>query len=231
MRGIRLAGVLLALLSFQFTARAQLVVGPGGEPPSVFEYHEGTYTLANGTTQSATLKLAMLTEQIGGRKSKPFAKLVVRAANGGLVPIDSATEFAYDNRRFVRVGRLTPDVTLRFRINSDFVEPIVDTGRIELYSYYPRRGNRYVVSSATPGVIHEGDLKRAFIWRRRGAKQLDVMVSVPPSGFNPEFENQLQALFFDRPDILAFIEKHQIRAEDLPAVVRAYNADLKLRFQ
>ena len=163
----------------------------------------------------------------------PDATMVVKSRNGP-VKLDSVVGFTFDKRRFIHLGQLLPGpalVSLRGQLETEFVEVFVDTGRIQLYGYYPTHGNRFALASSLPGVIHENDLVRSFIWRRRGAGGFEVMVHVPPRGFSEDFERQLRSLFSDRPDIVKYIDSHDVRREDLPATVRAYNSGVPFRFE
>lgn len=237
MRVIRLTGLVLALVCFRLPAPAQLYSPPAGGPLSAFEYQQGTYTTTGGHNHSAVLKLQFRTEPgRSGGDDERFATLVVQTPNGPVRP-DSAASFSFDQRRFVNLSQLTPDRSLRDDLKAEFVEVFQDTGRIELYGYYPNNfrlfglGNHYVLASYTPGVIREDDLVRSFIWRRRGTPGFDVLVKLPPRGYNPDFERQLRGLFADRPDILKYVDSHDIRGKDLPAVVKAYNSGLPIRFE
>ena len=225
-------------------------------PLSAYEYHEGTFKTSNGRVSLATLKLVIRAHARPvdlsryGSSSQPqastlpsshtglsvpsedrhYATLVIQTPQGAVRP-DSVVEFAFDRRRFVYLGQLTRDGSLRDEINTDFVEVFQDTGRIELYGYYPTRSNRFVLTSLTPGMIHEDDLVRSFIWRRRGTPGFEILAHVPPRGFNEQFERQLRSLFADRADILKYLNSHDLHREDLPAAVRAYNSGLPFRFE
>ena len=229
MRFILLVAVGLSICGASRPAAAQLYSPALATPLSAYEYHDGTYTTTDGASRAALLKLRMVSEGKNGRR---YTTLVRQGANGTIVRPDSVIGFAFGDRRFVQINQLTADSRLRGVLETDFVEIVLDTvGPIELYGYYPRRGNRYVLSPITPGMIHEDDLVRAFIWRRRGAPSFEVMPPLPPRGYNTEFENQLRALFADRPDLVAYLDAHRIRRQDLPAVVKAYNTGAPLRFE
>lgn len=245
MRRLRLASLLPALLGLTLSARAQrLFTMPVASPLSAYEFHEGTLTKTGGRPQPATLRLALRTEPKSaaatiattygtGRNlsdDRTFATLVVKTPTAVVRP-DSVAEFTFEGRRFVHLSRLTPDLSLRDELNTEFVEVIADTGRIALYGYYPSRGNRFALSPGTPGMIHESDLIQSFVWQRRGEAGVAVAAHVPPRGFNEEFERQMRTLFADRPDILKYIDSHQLRREDIPAAVRAVNSGAPFRFE
>ncbi|MBC7449472.1 MAG: hypothetical protein H7330_15585 [Hymenobacteraceae bacterium] len=245
MRGICSTGVLLALLSFCQVAWAQRLYSPAATGPlSVFEYHEGTYSTEAGRVQSATFKLlsrsgsaATSAPPAAGRSARSddegrYTTLVVQTPTGSTKP-DSVREFTFDERRFVHLDRLTQlDVDrLRTELGTEFVEVFQDSGRVELYGYYPSWGNRYVLASFTPGLIYEADLRRYYFWRRPGEPGFYLMRKLPPRGYNAAFERELRALFADRPDLLKHIDDHNIRLDDLPAAFRAYNSGLPIRFE
>jgi hypothetical protein len=229
MRLTLLAALALVLCGECLPAKAQFFSQVSTGPLSAYEYHDGTYTTLRGVTKSATLRLAMMTDRSGYHKQR-YATLVAQTATGYNRP-DSVVSFSFENRRFLRLSHLTADLSLREEIDTDFIEAFQDTGRIELYGYYPIRQNRFVLASFTPGTIRESDLTRYFLWRRRGAPGFELMARVSPSGFSPAFERQLRALFADRPDIIKYVDTHDIRREDLPAVVKAYNSGRPLRFE
>ncbi len=229
MRFILLVAVGLSICGASRPAAAQLYSPALATPLSAYEYHDGTYTTAGGASRAARVKLMTVSDRTTGQR---YMTLVRQGADGAIVRPDSVIGFAFGDRRFVQIGQLTADRRLRGALETDFVEIVLDTiGPIELYGYYPRRGNRYVLSPITPGMIHEDDLVRAFIWRRRGAPSFEIMPPLPPRGYSREFENQLRTLFADRPDLVAHLDAHRIRRQDLPAVVKAYNTGAPLRFE
>ncbi len=253
MRGICSTGLLLALLTFCLSARAQRLYSPAGSRPlSAYEYHEGTYTTSRGRVQAAVLKLVSLAEPAASKQQRNdagtthsvsdrsaramderrYVTMVVQAREGFVRP-DSVVEFSFDKRRFVHLSRLTTsDVgSLRSDLATEFAEIFQDSGRLELYGYYPSWGNRYVLASFTPGIIYEADLTRYYFWRRHSEPGFRLMRKLPPRGYNAAFESELRSLFADRPDLLQHIDGHNIRLNDLPAAFRAYNSGLPIRFE
>ena len=258
---IRRTGAVLVLVSLRLSATAQSDVvpaggraptpayqvgvrlgviaqpdpAPAGGPLSAFEYHDGTFTTSRGRVQPAALKLQFRSDPHAVGTPR-IATLVVQTPSGAVRP-DSVVSFRFDQRQFVNLTTLTADRGLHAELQTEYVEVFQDSGRIELYGYYPNRfqlfgvGNHYVLASYTPGVMHEEDLVRAYIWRRRGAPSFEVMTKVPPRGYGPHFERQIRSLFADRPDMLPFIDAHNIRRNDLPAAVKAYNAGRPIRFE
>lgn len=233
MRGIRLVGLLLFLVMHRCqNAYAQRLYQPAvASPLSAYEEHPGTVTSTRGRTQPALVKLVLTTDRNAPRRARRYATVRVQVVGDAPIRADSVASFTFDRRRFVNLNRLTPDRALRQDLETEFVEVFADTGRIELYGFYPTRGNRFALTSFVPGVIHEDDLVQYFIWRRWGTPGFAVMAHVPPRGYNDEFEAQLRTLFADRPDILKYIESHDVRRVDLPAAVRAYNAGVPFRFE
>ena len=220
----------LALCGARLSAVAQLYSPLDTGPLSAFEFHDGTYTTVRGASKTASLRLMMTTGRSGGRNPR-YATLVEKTPDGLAKKLDSVISFTFDARRFVQIDQLTKDRSLRDELNTEFVEVFQDTGRIELYRFYPIRGNRFVLAAFSPGVIRENDLTYSYIWRRHGTPGFEVMARVPPRGNSPEFERQLRALFADRPDIVQSIDQHDVRRQELPAVVKAYNARLPIRFE
>jgi hypothetical protein len=226
---MRIVCVLLLAFGLAFgtsPAAAQLYSPAESGPLSAFEYHEGSITTLRATTRPAQVKLRVKKE-----KGKPATATLAAKQAETLLPTDSITGFAYDNRRFLRLSTLKGGAEAEKSIHSEFVEVFQDTGRIELYGFYAPHENRFVVSSFVPGVVHETDLVRSFIYRRRGDLSFQTLPKLPPRGYSPAFEAQWRMLLADRQDLLELIEKHYLRRNDLPAVVQAYNTGQKVRFE
>ncbi len=207
-------------------AVAQLYSRAEAGPLSAFEFHEGSVVMARSAARPAEVKLRLRKD-----KGKPAVITVSAKQAETILPHDSIVSFGYDNRRFIRLGMLKGGPEAEKSVRSEYVEVFQDSGRIELYGFYAPHENRFVLSSFVPGVVHETDLVRSFIYRRRGDLTFQTLPKLPPRGYSPAFEAQWRALLADRPDLLELIDKHYLRRNDLPAVVRAYNTGQKVRFE
>ncbi|MDB5233657.1 MAG: hypothetical protein JWR44_650 [Hymenobacter sp.] len=196
--------LLIAVAAFLWPnwTKAQFIAAPG------------TYELANGSKGAASLKLVLAE---GG---KPATVIGMKNSRERSFRTSELTAFTIEAHRFIRVN----DFRFRSGTDAEFSEPtwleLLEAGPVELYYYH------YQVEMGPNFKAHV----KLPVLRKPGTTLF--MAYVP--GRTPGFDQKLApgtfvaALFPADPVLQRQFATNAITRAQLPAVVHAYNAGLRL---
>ena len=179
-----------------------------------FTFAPGTYQLANGAKGSAPLKLAL------AENGSPT--MMVGVKNGRERKFRSAelTAFTVEKHRFIKVN----DFRFLSGTDADFKDPalleILETGPVELFYYYYQveMGTNFKAHVKLP-VLRKAGTTTFFAYAPGRTPGFDQKLA--PGGF-------VAALFPADPVLQRQFAANSVSRAQLVAVVRAYNAGVRL---